>query len=195
MRAMALVVTGHPAALGACVAMLVDPEAGARAGAIRALTASGRVDIALLLRLFVVRGDPDPGVLAEAFGGLLTLTAADAVPFVVERLGARDRDVARAAALALGEAHGLDAVAALRERLPGEERPDVRHAIILALATSRDDAAFEAVLELVVRGSGADSKAAVEALRIYDHDTALQGRVQAALNSRPPARRGARRGR
>jgi hypothetical protein len=71
----------------------------------------------------------------------------------------------------------------------------VRHAIILALATSRDDAAFEAVLELIARGSTADSKAAVEALRIYDHDTALQGRVQAALKGRAPARRGAPRGR
>lgn len=195
LSAMALVVTGHPAALGACVGMLVDPEAAARAGAIRALTASGRVDIGLLLRLFVLRGDADPGVLAEAFGGLLTLAAADAVPFVVERLAASDDDVARAAALALGEARRPDAVAALRERLPGEERPDVRHAIILALATSRDDAAFEALLELVARGSAADSKVAVEALRIYDHDAALQGRVQAALEGRSSARRGARRGR
>ena len=194
LSAMALVVTGYSAALGACVGMLVDPEAAARAGAIRALAASGRVDIGLLLRLFVLRGDADPGVLAEAFSGLLTL-AADAVPFVVERLAASDDDVARAAALALGEARRPDAVAALRERLTGEARRDVRHAILLALATSRDDAAFEALLDLVARGSAADSKAAVEALRIYDHDAALQGRVEAALEGRAPARRDARRAR
>src|SRR5262245_7333542 len=35
--AMALVVTGHPAALTTCVGLLVDPEPAARAGAIRAL--------------------------------------------------------------------------------------------------------------------------------------------------------------
>jgi HEAT repeats len=193
--AMALVVTGHPAALGVSVGLLIDPEPAARAGAIRALTASGRLDIALLLRLFVLRGDADPGVLAEAFGGLLMLSADDAVPFVVERLAARDRDVARAAAIALGEARRPDTVAALRERLPGEDRPDVRHAIILALATSRDEAAVEALLELVASASAADSKAAVDALGLYAHDDELQRRVRAALERRRPGPRRAGRGR
>jgi len=187
--AMALVVTGHPAALTTCVRLLVDPEPAARAGGIRGLAASGRLDVALLLRFFVLRGDDDPGVLAEAFAGLLTLSADDPVPFVVERLASDDRDVARAAAIALGEARRPEAVVALRERLPGEERPDVRHAVILALATSRDDAAFDTLLALVTRGVAADSKAAVEALGLYSHDEALQHRVRAALDARRPARR------
>src|SRR6267378_1175159 len=46
--AMALVVTGHPAALTICVGLLVDPEPTARAGGIRGLVASGRPDVALL---------------------------------------------------------------------------------------------------------------------------------------------------
>ena len=187
--AMALVVTGHPAALTTCVGLLVDPEPAARAGGIRGLAASGRLDVALLLRFFVLRGDDDPGVLAEAFAGLLTLSADDPVPFVVERLASDDRDVARAAAIALGEARRPEAVVALRERLPGEERPDVRHAVILALATSRDDAAFDTLLALVARGGAADSKAAVEALRLYSHDEALQHRLRAALDARRPRRR------
>jgi HEAT repeat protein len=187
--AMALVVTGHPAALTTCVGLLVDPEPAARAGGIRGLAASGRVDVALLLRFLVLRGDDDPGVLAEAFAGLLTLSADDPVPFVVERLASDNRDIARAAAIALGEARRPEAVDALRERVPGEERPDVRHAIILALATSRDDAAFDALLALVARGGAADSKAAVEALRLYSHDEALQHRVGAALEARRPRRR------
>ena len=187
--AMALVATGHPAALAICVGLLVDPEAAARAGAIRALVASGHTGVALLLRFFALRGDDDPGVLAEALAGLLVLSADDPVPFVVERLASQNRDVARAAAIALGEARRLEAVAALRERLPAEDRPDVRHAIILALAMSRDDAAFDALLELVARGSTADSKAAVEALRLYPHDEALQRRLHAALDARSPAQR------
>jgi len=187
--AMALVVTGHPAALTVCVGLLVDPEPVARAGGIRGLTASGRPDVALVLRLLALRGDDDPGVLAEAFAGLLALSADDPVAFVVERLVSEDRDVARAAALALGEARRPEAVVALRARLPGEDRPDVRHTIILALATSRDDAAFDALLDLVTRGSAPDSKAAVEALRLYAHDEALQRRVHAALDARRPAPR------
>ena len=91
--------------------------------------------------------------------------------------------------MALGEVRRPEAVVALRERLPAEDRPDVRHAIILALATTRDDAAFDALLELVARGSTTDSKAAVEALRLYSHDEALQRRVHAALDARRPTPR------
>jgi HEAT repeat protein len=187
--AMALVVTGHPAALTTCVDLLVDPEPAARAGGLRGLVASGRPDVALLLRLFALRGDRDPGVLAEAFAGLLALAADDPVAFVVRRLAQEDRDVARAAALALGEARRPEAVAALRERLPGEDRPDVRHAVILALATSRDDAALDTLLALVRRGPAADSRAAVEALALYAHDEPLQRRVEAALAARRPGGR------
>jgi len=190
--AIALVVMEHPAALGTCVNLLVDPEPVARAGGLRGLTASGRPDIALLMRLFVLRGDDDPGVLAEAFVALLGLSPDDPVPFVAERLAATDRDIARAAAMALGEARRPDAVGALREHLPSEQRPDVRHAIILALATSRDENAVTMLLELIAAGGAEDSKAAAEALKLYQHDHDLQHRVQAALDRRrvtPPGRR------
>ena len=187
--AMALVVTEHPAALAICVGLLVDPEPTARAGGVRGLAASGRPDIALLMRLFALRGDPDPGVLAEAFAALLALSIDDPVPFVAERLAAGDRDVARAAALALGEARRPEAVAALREHLPREERPEVRHAVIIALATSRDDEAFAVLLDLITRGAAADSKAAVETLGLFPHDEVRERRVQAALAARRPVRR------
>jgi len=124
----------------------------------------------------------------EAFAGLLALSVDDPVPFVVERLASDNRDIARAAAIALGEARRPEAVVALRERLPGEERADVRHAIILALATSRDDAAFDTLLDLIARGSASDAKAAAEALRLYAHDEALQRRVNFALDARRPGR-------
>ena len=129
--AMALVVMGHPAALTICVNLLVDPEPAGRTGGLRGLTASGRPDVALLMRLFALRGDVDPGVLADAFVALLALSSDDAVPFVAERLASGDRDIARAAAMALGEARRPEAVAALRDHLPRESRPDVRHAVIL----------------------------------------------------------------
>jgi HEAT repeat protein len=186
--AMALVITEHPAALTTCVGLLVDREPAARAGAVRALVASGRPDVVLLLRLFVLRGDGDPGVLADALAGVLALSGADGVSFVAERLVSGDRDVARAAAMALGDARRPEAVAVLRERLPAEDRLDVRHAIVLALATSRDDAALDALLTVIARGSAADSKAAVDALGLYAHDEELQRRVASALDARRPAR-------
>ena len=185
--AMALVVIGHSAALTICVDLLVDPEPAARAGGLRGLAASGRPDVALLMRLFALRGDHDPGVLADAFVALLALSSDDPVPFVAERMASSDRDIARAAAMALGEARRPAAVAALRAHLPREDRADVRHAVILSLATSRDEEAFAVLLELVARGGAADSKAAAAALGLYPHDGALQHRVQSALDGRRPA--------
>ena len=115
------------------------------------------------------------------------------MPFVAERLASGDRDIARAAATALGEARRPEAVAALRDHLPREDRPDVRHAVILSLATSRDAEAFAVLLELVARGGVADSKAAAAALGLYPHDAALQHRVRTALDGRRPAPRRPRR--
>ncbi len=178
-----------------CVGLLVDPEPTARAGGIRALVASGRPDVALLLRFLALRGDDDPGVLAEAFAGLLGLGRSDPVSFVAQRLASDDRDVARAAAMALGDARRPEAVVALRDRLPSEDRPDVRHAIILALVASRDEIGFDVLVELVARGSAADSKAAAEALRLYAHDDALQRRLNAALEARRPRAKRRARGR
>src|SRR3989475_7848673 len=114
-----------------------------------------------------LRGDDEPGVLAEAFSGLLGFSADDPVPFVAQRLASDNRDIARAAAMALGDCRRPEAVVALRERLPGEDRPDVRHAIILGLVASRDERAFDALLEMVARGAAPDSKAALEGLRLY----------------------------
>ena len=194
--ALALVLTEHPAALGTCVGLLVDPEATARAGGLRALAASGRPDVALVMRLVALRGDDDPGVLAEAFLGLLGLGADDAVDFVAERLAAEDVDVARGAAMALGEARQVEAAGALLDQLPREHRADVRHAIIVGLATSRDDGAFAALLDLVTTAGPADSKAAVEALGLYPLDEARSRRVQEAIDRRsaaPPSRSSRRR--
>jgi HEAT repeat protein len=191
--AMALVVTDHPAALGICVNLLADPEPVARAGGLRGLTASGRPDVALLMRLYVLRGDAEPGVLAEAFVGLLALSPDDPVPFGGERLASRDLDIARAAALALGGARRPEAVSALRNHLLREERSDVRHAVILALTTTRDEDALSLLLELILGGSAADSTAAAEALRLYVHDEALPRRVQAAVDRRGTVSRRRRR--
>jgi hypothetical protein len=70
--------------------------------------------------------------------------------------------------------------------LPGEERPDVRRALILALATSRQDEALDLLVDLVARGSAADSRAALDAARLYPHDAVLQQRARDALLERRP---------
>jgi HEAT repeat protein len=184
---LALVATAHPDALAVCVALLVDPAPMTRGGALRALGMSGRPDVALALRLFVLRGDDDPDVLAEAFAALLALAPAESVGFVADGLRSAREDTARAAALALGDSRRREAVDALRARLSAEDRPDVRRALMLGLASSRDDDAITALLELIAQGTHADSRTAHDALRIYAHDEALQRRVASA--SRRRARR------
>jgi HEAT repeat protein len=91
--------------------------------------------------------------------------------FVVERLAAADRDIAWAAAIALGEARRPEATGALRERLAAENRPDVHHATVLGLATARDETAVAVLLELIAASSAADSRAAREALALSTRTT------------------------
>ena len=192
--AMALVAMEHPAALATCVDLLVDPEPAARAGAIRALGAAGRPDVALLLRLFVLRGDADPGVLAEAFAAVIGLARDDAIAFVADRLGAADVDAARGAAMALGEARRPDAVRALRDHLGREKRSDVRHAVVLASrhrATTRRSPRCSTSSRTARRRTRAR---ATDALGLYRHDESLAQRLEAALAARQLPR-GARRAR
>jgi hypothetical protein len=133
-------------------------------------------------RFFVLRGDGDPGALAEAFAGLLALSRDDPGPFVAQRLAASDLDIARAAALALGDARCPEAVSALQDHPRREEQPPVRHAIVLGLAASRDEGRAGHLLDLIASGGAADPRAAAEALRLYTHDEALPRWVQAALD-------------
>jgi hypothetical protein len=151
--AQGLVRTSQPDALAAAVSLLVDPEPPARIGAARALASNGGDAGALLLRLKVLIGDPEPEVLAECFTGLLAAPSSgpgrvgdDLLDFVARYADSEDDAVAEAAILALGAARSLKAIAILKEKwertLPGP----LKKILLLALTTSRNEDALTFLL-------------------------------------------------
>jgi hypothetical protein len=106
-------------------------------------------DVALLFRFLALRGDDEPEVLADVFAGLLALAAGDAVPLVVERLTSENRDIARAAAMALGEAGTTWPSTRFSAWSPGARlptrRPPYKH--FVSTGTTRPCNAVYAVLD------------------------------------------------
>ena len=120
--------------LSAVLPLLRDAEKTARVDAVRTLGALGSAEGALLLRLLVLCGDPEPEVIGECFAALFGLQGAGAVEFVAGYLTHRELGVEAAAALAV--AREPAALAALREAWERPLNREVRRALVLSLAGS-----------------------------------------------------------
>jgi HEAT repeat protein len=180
--AMGLVATGYSRAIPELAAVLTDPEWRVRAGAARAIGCGRPGEAEAVLRLKVLMGDAEPEVLGECFTGLLSAAQEDCVPFVAGFLSARQESVRDYAALALGESRHPAALNHLRAAW--EDCPRVggfRGVLIRAASLHRSPAAFDWLIDIIESGGQADADVAVEALSIYERDTRLNERVQAAL--------------
>jgi hypothetical protein len=177
----------HPEARLRLTDLLADPEALARVGAARALSALGGESAELLLRLKIHHGDSDSEVLAECFTALLAIAAERAVPLVARRLEHEDADVVMAAALALGESGREDAVRLLLAHWDAHIRAEDREPLLLPLALSRQPAALEHLLGVLAHGPGRLAGVAIEAMRIYRSDRALVQRLRQVLRERGDA--------
>ena len=140
--------TGSEEVDAAVIPMLADPEMGVRSVAVSALGhAEGREAARALAA--VVLGDPDGHTRGMAAGALAKRTGeADvAVPALVQLLGDPDPGLRAKAAWALGELASGAAVAGLVGRFAREGDPEVRHAIVTALAVfPADSQAVEGLL-------------------------------------------------
>ena len=150
------------------VPLLLDPAPSVRIAAARALGASGKIEAPPVLRLKALVGDEEPEVLTECLAGLLHLEPRTAFDFVDRFLRAPAQLTRQAAILALGEARRPEAVARLLKAWPRELDRDNRRALIIALATSRQDSAFTFLLDLVGGDNGESASFAVEALAHVD---------------------------
>lgn len=182
--AMGLANTGYPGKLRALVDLLVDSEWQARAGAVRALAATGSEAALLLVRFKALTGDREPEVLADCFSGLLAAEGADAVPFVASFAVSRDKAVREAAILALGASRRADAVEWMKRRFDEIADAETRRCLLLSLATSRTEAAMDFIVGLIREGSRTVCDFAVSAMEINRGDRAIQERVERALAER-----------
>ncbi|HEX5421154.1 MAG TPA: hypothetical protein VFY39_14255 [Gammaproteobacteria bacterium] len=183
--AMGLVATGYPRALVELAELLNDPEAEARAGAVRAIGCGNPREAELLLRAKVLFGDREPSVIGEAFAGLLAAEPDASLPFVARYLGEPDPALCEAAALALGESRLDGAVAYLRASWDQVfPPPGLRRSLLRAAAMNRSRAADDWLLALVETASEETASQALEEIATYNRSTHLRERLEAALATR-----------
>jgi HEAT repeat protein len=182
--AMGLVHMNHPDAILEIVTLLMDREADARIGAVRALGCSGRPESVPLLRLKVLQPDPVAEVMGECFTALLALAPETSVDFIAPNLDAPDAAVAEAAALALGESHHHAAIEALKSRWHPFAAEPLLRALLVGLALARVESAFEFLFSLIETSSEKIAAEVISSLAIYRHDDRIRSRIAALVASR-----------
>lgn len=137
----------------------------------------------LLLRLRVRTGETHPNVLRACFAGLITLDPDRGVAFAAEHLSA-DTEVAEVAALALGESRADAAWEALRRAWDDLTNFELASTLLLAIALTRRDDAFDHLLGILRDGAKRHALQAAESLALYAHDDRRRAGINDALAAR-----------
>ena len=183
--AMGLVHMNHPDAILEIVTLLVDREADARVGAVRALGWSGRPESVPLLRLKALQPEPSVDVMGECFTALLAIAPESSVDFVARNLDSPDAAVVEAAALALGESHLPAAMETLINKWGVYAADTLRSALVAGLALARTDSAFEFLFSRVETGNEKIGAEIIGALAVYRHDDRIRNRLAGLVESQP----------
>ena len=186
--------TGSDKVVSAVIPLLADPEMGVRSVAVSALGHAEGPEAARALAAVVV-GDPDDHTRVMAAGALAKRVGEPdlAVPALVRLLGDADPGLRAEAAWALDQLASEAAVAGLAAQLAREPDPEVRSAIVQALAAfPAEPRALESLL-VALRDShpgvrnraalglaGSDDPNAAAALVAALRDPVHQVRLQAA---------------
>jgi len=182
--AMGLVHMNHPDAILEIVTLLVDREADARVGAVRALAWSGRPESVPLLRLKALQPELSVDVMGECFTALLAIAPGSSVDLVARNLDSADAAIVEAAALALGESHLPTAVEALINKWGVYAADGLRSALVAGLALARTDSAFEFLFSRIETANERIGVEIISALAVYRHDDRIRSRVSVLIASR-----------
>jgi len=182
--ALGLVHMNHPDAILEIVSLLVDREADARVGAVRALAWSGRPESVPLLRLKALQPEASVDVMGECFTALLAIAPGSSVDFVTRNLDSPDAAIVEAAALALGESHLPAAVEALIDKWGVYAADGLRSALVAGLALARTDSAFEFLFSRIETANEEIAVEIIAALAVYRHEERFRTRVGALVASR-----------
>ena len=144
------------------VDLLADKDKTVRVEVARAIEQVASPSSALLLRLRAVLGADEPEVLGACYAGILRIEGVKAIPWVGRFLPAGD-DSAAEAALAIAGTHSAEALNALKTALVEANDPWFRSVVLSAIALTRQEEAFEFLLQ-VVRQESLDAEPAIEAV-------------------------------
>lgn len=183
--AMGLVASGYPRAIQELTELLDDPEWRARAGAARAISCGHPGEAEALLRFKVRVGDAEPEVIGECFAGLMAIAPEECVSLVAGHMADANDGIRDLAALALGESRHPRALDQLRAAWDTDTlNTEFRSVLLRAAALHRSEAAFDWLIHIIAEGSRTHADVAAEALAVYERNTKLIERVQAALAKR-----------
>ncbi len=172
---------GHPGVVLLLTELLLDSDNTARAGAARALGATGSLAAVPLLRYKVRSGDRLVDVIGECFASLLTLSVEESLPFVARYLQAQENALQGTAVFALAETRRPEAFAVLRDYWPGAPA-DLRESLLVALAMFRMPTANDFLIGLIA-GKDPSARAALSALAIHRDNPKITGSVAAAVEA------------
>jgi HEAT repeat protein len=180
----ALAESGYPDALLEIASLLVDSDAQARVGAVRACTAIASIDAPALLRLKLLTGDEEPIVLGEACAALLSLDAEKHADFLRQFLDKPDTPLAQAAISSLAESRHPAAFHMLKKMHKEAVTSEQRSAALQALAMLRVDGAPEFLLDLVEHDLHPRAREVLASLYARRDDEPFRRRLDAALERR-----------
>lgn len=166
------------------VNLLNDSELQCHMTAVSALVAIGNDNSELLLRFKCLAGDNDPKVIDNCFAGLLEINLGRSLSFVAQFVEGEDEVLAESAALALGETADLRAFKILHDHWQGTVSEKKRSSLMLPIALTRQEEAFQFLLGMIRTGPDPYAKAALDACRIYEYDEGFQARVREAVEAR-----------
>lgn len=164
--------------------LLVDPAVEARRGAVKALAELGNPESVALLRLKALTGDDEPDVVGGCLSGLMQLDPERSFPLVERFLYREDPAIAEEAALALGDTRMIEAFQALRRCWDSSPQKSVRTALLLPIALTRCDDAFDFLIEVVLNEVQDVASEALRALHVFGGDPEHQLRVSRAVEER-----------
>jgi hypothetical protein len=183
-RAQGLLRTKDPHRMEEVVSLLVDPQAAARLGAVRAMATNAGDAGLLLLRLKVLTGDKDSDVLAECFAALLAAAPERSLPFVASYMDDEEELTAEAAIWALGQSRLQAGFEALREKFTRTVYPGTRKVLLSAIAASRLPEALEFLYLQLREGNLQTATEVLEALAPYAASEAIAEAVRSAVEER-----------
>ena len=183
--AFALARIGDAEVLFELTPLLMDPEPQARLAAVKAVAHLACRESELLLRLKALASDKEPDVLGECFSAIIRINPLRSLSFVGEFLTANDHLIAESAAFALGESRQGGALEILRRHRENNIiRAEFQEVLLLSIALTRLDEAFEYLIDVIVDEQRGSAASAVKALKVYPYDDERCAEIRKAVVSR-----------
>jgi hypothetical protein len=174
----ALAESGYGGMLEKAVELLLDPELGARLGAVRALVADGSRAAMLLLRLKALEGDGEAEIVHECLLGLIEREPTS-LDFVASFLS---RGWVGPAAMALAASRRPEVFKFLKAALDDASERDSQ-ALMLAMAMLRSDESLGFLFEQLNGRDIGVALQAYQALLIYEDDGDLRELLAKAVKA------------